>query len=214
MLGQIAQKSLLLLLSQAFVLVALLELLLTLSNASTKLGSVVIKLLLLLLLASEHLIKVAEPIVQLVLKLVLHSFLLKLDVSKTSLLLLLLRPLVLFKRLLVRKCFIVDHCLVTKDVLAKLALRLGHLLAEIDLLGSVLLLKLFAKGSFLQLVSVLDLEVNITDQVLLIESHLLVSFVVELLRHLILHLLEFFSINLEVGLDSARLSMLLIGVLG
>lgn len=77
----------------------------------------------------------------------------------------------------------------------------------------MLLLKLLPHSCLLSLVSVLQFEVDVTEEVLLTETQLLESVVVGFLRHGVLHLLKLILVNLEVRLDSIRLSVLLVRVL-
>jgi len=167
LLGEVAEKGCLLFISKALILVALLDLLLALFDASPELSCIIIQLLLKITLASKHLIVVAELVLQLVLERVLQRLLLKLNVSQTALLLLLLASLVLLERLLVGECLVVDHGEVAEDILAELALLHGHLLTIVNLLGSMLLFELLAQRGLLLLVRILDLEINVTEKVLL-----------------------------------------------
>ena len=112
LLLQVLEQVFLLLLRQAFILVAVLDLLLAFLDSGTKGCCVFIKFLLLLLLVSEHVIIVSERVLDLILVLVLHGLLLKLDVSEAALLLLLLLAFVLFERLLVSESLTIDQGLV------------------------------------------------------------------------------------------------------
>jgi len=77
----------------------------------------------------------------------------------------------------------------------------------------MLLLEFLPHGCFLGLVSVLELETNITENILLVETQLLERVVVGLLWHLVLHLCKLLHVNLEVCLDCIRFGVLLIRVL-
>ena len=73
---EVLQESLLLLLSQTFILIALLDLLLALFNSLSQMSRIFVHILLEFLLASKHLIVVAVAILQLVLVLRLKCLLL------------------------------------------------------------------------------------------------------------------------------------------
>lgn len=113
LLGNILKQGLFLGFSKTFVLVALLDLLLTLLDTGPKVGRILVHLLLELLLAPKHFVVVAELILHVVLKLVLQGLLRELDVSETTLLLLLLLAFILLKSLLVSKGLVVDQRLVS-----------------------------------------------------------------------------------------------------
>jgi len=140
-------------------------------------------------LASKHLIVVAETILQLVFVLVLKSLLLKLDVSESAFLLLLLLSFVLLESLLVSQGLAIDKSLISNELSSQFGLLVSHLRSEINLLSRVLLLKFLPHRCLFGLVSVLDLEVNVTQNVLLAETQLLERVVVGLLWHRVLKLL-------------------------
>lgn len=157
LLRDVLEQSLLLGFSKTFVLVALLDLRLALLDTGPKVCRILIHLLLELLLASEHFVVVAELVLQIVLKLVLQGLLGELDVSETTLLLLLLLTFIPLKSLLVSKGLIINQRHISEQLLSELALLIGHLHAEVNLLVGVLLLKFLADGGFFVLVSILNL---------------------------------------------------------
>lgn len=202
-----------LLLCQTFVLVALLDLLFALFDTLLQVSGVLLHFLLGCLLASTKIVIVAELVIELVLELVLHRLLLKLDVAETSLLILLLLTLVLVQRLFVLLGLSFCDSLVSEELHPELALLLGHLVPEVDLLGRVLSFKFFPERSLLVLEGILDLQLKVSQEVLFRKSELLVGVLEGLLRHLVLKVFKLLALDLEVLLDGSRLSVFLIGVL-
>lgn len=83
----------------------------------------------------------------------------------------------------------------------------------VNLLSGVLLLKLLAHRGFFNLVGILQLKIDLTEEVLFTENELLLGVVVRLLRHLVLELLKLVLVHLVLLLDGILFSMLLIRVL-
>lgn len=135
-----------LLLSHAFILVALLDLFLLLFDTFSELSCISIELFLDLLLALKHVLVVAESIREFLLELVLNGLLLQLNISETTLLLLLLLALILLESLLVSQGLAIDKSLISDELPPEFGLLPSHLRSEIDLLSSMLLLKLLSHG--------------------------------------------------------------------
>ena len=161
----------------------------------------------------EHVLIVGELIGEILLKGVLHRLLLKLNVPEAALLLLLLLTFVFLKRLLVSCGLAINQVLITNQLTTQFALVVRHLGAEVHLLGCVLLLKLLPQSSLLILVSILNLEVDLTKNVLLVQAQILKHVLVLFVGNLILDIVKLFFFDLEVLLDSIGLSVLLVGIL-
>lgn len=185
---QALQESFLLLLSHAFILVTLLDLFLLLFDTFSELSCISIELFLDLLLALKHVLVVAESIREFLLELVLNGLLLQLNISETTLLLLLLLALILLESLLVSQGLAIDKSLISDELPPEFGLLASHLRSEIDLLSSMLLLKLLSHGCLFALVGILKFEVDVAEKILLAQAQRLHRVVVDLLGHLILHL--------------------------
>ena len=213
LLGQVADKCSLLLLGHFFILVSSLELFFALLDTCTQVGSIFLHLHLLLTLPFEHVLIVGELIGEILLKGVLHRLLLKLDVPETALLLLLLLTFVFLKRLLVSCGLAINQVLITNQLTTQFTLIVRHLGAEVHLLGCVLLLELLPQSSLLILVRVLNLEVDLTKNVLLVQAQILEHILVLFVGNLILDIVKLFLFDPEVLLNSISLSVLLVGIL-
>jgi len=116
-LREVIEESCLLLPRHLLVFVAGLELILSFLDSSPQVGGVLLDLGLLFTLVFLHLLVAREAIAQVFLEVVLHCFLLELDVPKATLLFLPLLSLVLFERRFVSGDFAVNEILIADKLL-------------------------------------------------------------------------------------------------